>query len=85
MKQNHTLQNSDSTVDNRDSPVHQRKGQEVEDRGGVQPTVQHDGGGFELEDIAGQCGVTWQTVLQEGEHNTKRNKTSMQQQHCARF
>lgn len=46
--------------------MHQRKGQEVEDRGGVQSTVQHDGGGFELEDIARQCRVTRQTIL-EGE------------------
>lgn len=37
-----------------DSPVYQRQGQEAEDRGGVQSTVQHDGGGLELEDIAGQ-------------------------------
>lgn len=48
--------------------MHQRKGQEVEDRGGVQSTVQHDGGGFELEDIARQCRVTRQTIL-EGEKN----------------
>ncbi|TNN37981.1 hypothetical protein EYF80_051860 [Liparis tanakae] len=42
----------------RHSPVHQRKGQEVEHGGGVQPTVQHDGGGFKLEHIAGQSGMT---------------------------
>lgn len=46
--------------------MHQGQGQEVEDRGGVQSTVQHDGGGLELEDIAGQCRMTRQTVLQGG-------------------
>lgn len=45
--------------------MHERKGQEVEDGGGVQPTVQHDSGGFELEDIAGQCRMTRQTILRD--------------------
>ncbi len=45
--------------------MHERKGQEVEDRGGVQPTVQHDSGGLELEDIAGQCRMTRQTILRD--------------------
>lgn len=47
------------------------KGQEIEYRRGVQSTVQHDGGGFEFEDIARQCGVTRQTVLQRVEEKTK--------------
>lgn len=47
------------------SPVHKRKGQEGEDRGGVQPTVQHDGGGFKFEDIARQCGMPRQAILNE--------------------
>jgi len=54
------------------SPVHERKGQEVEDRGGVQPTVQHDSGGFELEDIARQCRMTRETILREGKAITLR-------------
>lgn len=59
----------DTIVDAGDSPVHERKGQEVEDRCGVQSTVQHDSGGFELEDIARQCRMTRQTILKavEGE------------------
>lgn len=52
-------------LDVTDSPVDKRKGQEVEDRGGVQPTVQHDGGGFEFEHIARQCGMARQTILRE--------------------
>lgn len=62
----------DTIVDAGDSPVHERKGQEVEDRCGVQSTVQHDSGGFELEDIARQCRMTRQTILKavEGEKKT---------------
>lgn len=44
-------------------PVHQRKGQKVEDRSGVQSTVQHDGRGLKLEDIARQCRMTRQAIL----------------------
>lgn len=44
-------------------PVNKREGQEVEDRRGVQSAIQHDGGGFEFEDIARQCGMPRQTVL----------------------
>lgn len=47
-------------------PVDQRKRQKVEDRGGVQSTVQHDGCGLEFEDIARQRWVTRQTVLKRG-------------------
>lgn len=41
-----------------DSPVDQRKRQKVEHRGGVEAAVQHDSGGFKLEDIARQCRMT---------------------------
>lgn len=44
-------------------PVHQRQWQKVQGCCCVQPTVQHDGGGFKLEHITGQSGMTWQTVL----------------------
>ena len=56
-----------------DTPVHERKGQEIKDRRGVQPTVQHDGGGFKFEDIARQCRMTRQAVLkgEKGQTITK--------------
>lgn len=57
------------------------EGQEVEDRRGVQSTVQHDGGGFEFEDIAGQCWVTRQTVLRAVEGETSEINISMFFQH----
>lgn len=63
-----------------DSPVHERKGQEGEDRRGVQPTVQHDGGGFKLEDIARQCGMTRQTVLKEGGNYQHYDSETVQNQ-----
>lgn len=47
--------------------MHEGKGQEVKDRCGVQPAVQHDGSGFELEDIARQCGMTRETILRDME------------------
>lgn len=50
--------------------MNKREGQEVEDRRGVQSTIQHDGGGFEFEDIARQCGMTRQTVLRTVERKT---------------
>lgn len=59
--------------------MHQRKGQEIEDRCGVQPTVQHDGRGFELEDIARQCRMTRQTILKD----TKGKPLDTQNYNCA--
>lgn len=50
--------------------MNKREGQEVENRRGVQSTIQHDGGGFEFEDIARQCGMTRQTVLRTVERKT---------------
>lgn len=47
--------------------MHERKGQKIEGRGGVQPTVQHYSGGFELEDIARQGRMTRQTILKNME------------------
>lgn len=46
-----------------DSPVYERKWQKVEDRGGVQATVQHNSGRLELENIARQSRMTRQTIL----------------------
>lgn len=45
-------------TDAEDSPVNKRKRQKVEDGGGVQSTVQHNSGGFKLENIARQCRMT---------------------------
>lgn len=59
--------------------MHQRKGQEVEDRGGVQPTVQHDSGGFEFEDIARQCWMARQTVLKDTKESSETNVEKKQQ------
>lgn len=56
-----------------DSPVYERKWQKVEDRGGVQATVQHNSGRFELENIARQSRMTRQTILKSGE-GKKDNK-----------
>lgn len=71
-------------ADGRVSPVNKGKGQEVEDRRGVQSTVQHDGGGFEFEDIAGQRWVTGQTVLGAVEGETPEINTSVFFQHSVR-
>lgn len=48
----------DTKSESEDSPVNKRKRQKIEDRGGVQSTVQHNSGGFKLENIAGQCRMT---------------------------
>lgn len=47
-----------------DSPVYEGKWKKVEDRGGVQATVQHNSGRFELENIARQSRMTRQTILE---------------------
>lgn len=47
------------------SPLDQRQWEEVEGRRHIQPTVQHDGGGFELEHVAWQGWMSWQAVLEE--------------------
>lgn len=52
----------------------QRKGQEVKNRCGVQTAIQHDGGGLELKNIAGQRWMARQTILMvENSKTVKKN------------